>query len=276
MNASEQTFNSAIYSGKVRHRRFSPKHHAFEYQVFMPWLDLDEIDELFKLCRFWSAEKFNLASFCRRDFADKPDINLKQRIISIAEKESGALTTDKANKIDKVFLLANLRYFGFSFNPISTYYCYNRQQQLICTVAEVTNTPWHERHFYTIPNPQPSAQKVAHRFKKDFHVSPFLDMDYTYHWYSNAPDKKLYIHMENYQQGDKVFDASLSMQREALTPATLDKKILAFPFMSLKVVAGIYWQALKLYLKKVPIYDHPKNNTLDIHSTVNRQEPYHE
>jgi len=247
---NDVSLHSALYTGTVRHRRFSPRAHAFQYNIFMPYLDLDEVEHIFKQSRFCSLEKFNLASMRRQDFSIDDGFSLKQSIINIATNTLGKLP------IQSVRLLSNLRYFGIQFNPISTYYCFDAQENLLCTVAEVTNTPWFERHHYVIPNG--GEERVSqHIFPKDFHVSPFMDMDMHYKWKSNSPEEKLFIHMENLSGEEKVFDATMTLNRQPLSATALDKKILAYPFMSLKVVTSIYWQALKLYLKKTPLYDHP-------------------
>jgi DUF1365 family protein len=245
--------HSAIYTGFVRHRRFSPKSHEFKYNVFMPFIDLDELDTVFRKSFFWSVSKKNLASLQRRDFFGDTKLSIKDSIIQLVHRQAGILP------IHRVCLLANLRYFGHAFNPISTYYCYDRDEKLLCIVAEVTNTPWKEKHCYVIANHSPDKKQLSARFNKDFHVSPFLPMDMSYRWQSNTPGDDLYIHMQNYgSDHQKIFDATLILKAQQVTPQQLDLMILKYPFMTLQVVFGIYWQALKLFMKGMHVYSHPE------------------
>jgi DUF1365 family protein len=245
---------SAIYSGIVQHRRFSPKAHDFKYKVFMPFIDLDELDTIFLKSLFWSVTKNNLASLKRRDFFGDKEKSIKDSIISCAQQKLGKLP------IRRVCLLANLRYFGHSFNPISTYYCYDKDDTLLCIVAEVTNTPWKEKHCYVIPNLTPDKKQLSAHFSKDFHVSPFLPMEMSYRWQSNVPGEKLYIHMQNFSSinSEKIFDATIILYSKEITPRTLDAMILKYPFMTLQVVLGIYWQAFRIFMKGMHFYSHPE------------------
>ena len=251
---------SAIYQGWVRHRRYHPKQHQLRYRVFMLLLDLAELDSVFNGTRFWSTKQWALARFQREDFFGDPKLPLDVAVRRHVEKKTGHYPTGP------IRLLANLRYFGFIMNPISCYYCFDEEEQLQYIVAEVNNTPWDERHAYVLEcEPSKPTQRI--NFNKVFHVSPFNPMDIRYHWRSSLPDESLSIHMQNWRDLEKTgdeqleFDATLSLQRQEMTATRLNKLIWQYPIMTLKVVMGIYWQALKLFVKGVPVYQHPKNTT---------------
>lgn len=245
---------SRIYEGVLRHRRVSPRLHDFRYQVAMVYLCLDEVRELLGKQRFWSASGRALAEFRRSDYLGDPDIPLEDEVRRRILEETGAQQTGP------IYLLANLRYFGYVMNPIACYYCFNDDEtRLEYVVADVNNTPWDERHSYVLAGPESGAWlKTA--FDKEFHVSPFNPMEMRYNWRSNTPSKRLVLHMENTAQGEKVFDATLSMSAKPMTATNMHKMLMRYPLMTAKVAMAIYWQALRLYLKGVPIYSHPKNN----------------
>ncbi len=242
---------SAIYTGMVRHQRFSPKQHSFIYTVFMLYLDLDEIPTLFDKTPFWSARRWALARFKREDYlAGNPD--LKTEVLNQVEAQTGQRPEGA------VCLLTNLRYFGYLINPISIYYCFDEQERLQAMLAEVTNTPWGERVSYVLPcEPDKKTQKIV--FEKSMHVSPFHPMDMQYKWLSNKPNKKLALHLANMQADECVFDATLALKREPLTPSRLLKILIRFPFMTVKVAVAIHWQAVRLFFKAVPLHPHPKS-----------------
>lgn len=252
---------SCIYTGQVRHRRFSPTSHQFQYSLFMMYVDLDELPTLFDRRWLWSSRRFSLAWFRRKDHYGKPGVKLSESIRQLVQKETGERPKGP------IRLLTHFRYFGFCFNPVSFYYCFNEQDNRVETiVAEVNNTPWNEQHCYVLTDKtnQGNGRNKRYRFDKDFHVSPFMQMDIKYDWRFVEPDERLNVHMENRQKdsdgNSKVFDATLVMKRQPITGFNLGKTLISFPFMTGKVIGGIYYQALKLWLKKTPFYSHPKHN----------------
>ena len=246
---------SRLYTGTLRHRRFMPRAHSFEYKVFMPYLCLDELPHLFDNTPFWSARGRALAEFRRSDFLGDPEIPLIDAVRDRIREETG-------NEHEgPIYLLANLRYFGKAMNPIACYYCFNADEtRLDYLVAEVTNTPWDQRHSYVLEGPE-AGEHLKRRFGKAMHVSPFNPMDMAYQWNSTTPAEKLALHLENHDERGKVFDATLAMTAQPLDSRSLNRHLWRYPFMSIKVGLAIYWQALKLYLKGVPLYAHPDSQT---------------
>jgi DUF1365 family protein len=246
---------SAIYVGELRHRRFIPKQHAFGYRLHMLYLDLDELEHAFDGRWLWSVERPNWASFRRSDYLGDPAVPLREAVLERVEAALGERPTGP------VRVLTQLRYLGFCFNPVTFYYCFDATAQRVeAIVAEITNTPWNERHAYVLGREAASiaANGTARwQFDKDFHVSPFLSMDHRYDWRFSVPGRWLLVHMENFRDGERWFDASLTMRRRELDERSLARTLLRHPFMTGKVAVAIYWQAAQLWLRRVGFHPHP-------------------
>ncbi len=247
---------SCIYEGHVRHRRFQPVANYFRYRVFFMFLDLSELPTLFKDRLFWSADRVNLAYFRRRDHLGDPHVPLEEAVRTLVTEKTGTRPDGP------IRLLTHLRYFGYCFNPASFYYCYDPSGERVdAVVVQIHNTPWGEEHSYVLDkahNEHPRSRFKRFQFAKAFHVSPFLPMDLWYDWRLTEPGETLNVHFQDYYHGEKIFDATLTLARREITPQALTRVLLSYPPMTLKVIAMIYWQALRLWLKGAKFYVHPK------------------
>ena len=245
--------HSALYEGTVRHRRFAPAAHSFSYTLFMAYLDLAELDEVFRGRWLWSASRPALARFRREDHLGDPAVPLDRSVRDLVERKTGRRPEGP------IRLLTHLAYYGWCFNPVSFFYCFDRaDREAEFIVSEVSNTPWLERHCYVHERRASPGGVLRARMKKEFHVSPFMDMEQEYAWSFRDPAARLTAHMENFEKGAKLFDATMTLERRERTGPALASALARWPFMTLKVVGAIHWQALKLWAKNVPVFTHPR------------------
>lgn len=248
---------SAIYTGQVFHSRRSPSPHAFNYSVFMMFLNLDELPTLFDHCSLWSYQRRNLAWFNRADYYGNPATPLKTSIAELVFNATGK------RPLGAICMLTNVRYFGYCFNPVTFYYCFTPDgKTLEAMVSHITNTPWGEDYAYVHDFTEATAHTLCNsaqfRFEKNFHVSPFMSMDIEYDWSFSMLENAIQIHMKDLQHGKEIFHATLDLQRIEITPSRLNRLLISYPFMTVKIITAIYWNALLLKLKRVPFYSHPK------------------
>ncbi|HUA44516.1 MAG TPA: DUF1365 domain-containing protein [Solirubrobacteraceae bacterium] len=238
---------SAIYEGTIRHRRFAACSHEFSHRVALVYLDLDELDGL--LGGRLVTHRPGLIRFRRADYLGSPSVGLADAVRTRVERRTGRLPTGP------IRLLTQLRTLGHCFNPVSFYYCFTPREQLDAVVAEVTSTPWGERHAYVLTRAG-EGSVLAGSFEKTLHVSPFMAMEQRYRWHVAAPGATLSVHIESHEHERPVFDATLALRRSPLTGGRLARVTARYP--TLRVLALIYGHALALKLKGVPVHSRPK------------------
>ncbi|QIL89001.1 DUF1365 family protein [Microbulbifer sp. SH-1] len=246
---------SGIYTGWIQHRRFAPRNHSFRYRGFMVYAFLDELPLILAQTALWSESRWAPAQYRREDFFGNPDVPLDQAVRDRVEEEGGCRPEGP------IAFLANWRYFGYNMNPISIYYCFDRTGSAVeALLVDVHNTPWNERHGYVLALGERNRNRVQKTcFQKTLHVSPFMPLDQVYLWRSTTPGDRLTVSIRSIEAGNCVFDACMSLAREEITASVLRNKLIQFPLFTVKVISAIYWQALKLFVKRVPLFSHPGN-----------------
>jgi uncharacterized protein len=245
---------SAVYEGTVTHCRHAPHAHAFTYRMAQLFLDLDELETVFRGRWLWSVNHHNLAEWRRSDYLSPHHLPLAQAVRHLVARERGHAPTGP------IRLLTHVRYGGYIFNPVSFYYCYEADgESLDCIVAEITNTPWGERHAYVLPVASAVARghALGWQFDKTFHVSPFMPMQRRYAWDFTPPSEELRVHMSVLDNEQPEFDATLALRRRTLDGTSLARILWRYPLMTMQVMGAIHWQALRLWVKGNPVYNHP-------------------
>ncbi|WP_288902810.1 DUF1365 domain-containing protein [uncultured Sneathiella sp.] len=245
---------SALYNGMVTHRRLNPVGHHLNYRIFYLLIDLDELANLGRCIPFLSVNKRNLVSFFTKDFGNGTSTDLKARVLAQLKLQG----IDE--EIASVRLLCIPRIFGYAFNPLSTYYCYDTEDTLIALVYEVSNT-FGERHSYILPAGSANSKGLMkHSCPKELYVSPFMPMDCRYEFSILPPGESIALSIRQFHDDKPIMNASFIGQLSPLNRRTLGLAILKFPFNSLKVMAGIHWEALKLWLKGMKLVPRPDAN----------------
>ena len=229
-----------VYEGTVRHRRHEPVRHELRYPIALLFVDLDELPGELDRHPLWSTRRPALGWFRRADYL-----------------AAGAVR-ELAQTSGPVRLLTHARTYGHCFNPVSFYYCYDAAGERVrAVVAEVTNTPWGERHTYVLRRGA-GGRVMEDELAKTFHVSPFMGMDHRYHWRVVEPDDELIVHIDSMRAGRRAFDATLTLQRRPLDRRMLSRLLWRYPAATLVAGARIYGHALRLRLKGAPTFPHPE------------------
>lgn len=242
---------SALYVGSVRHRRFAPRPHRLHYPLFMLYADLGELDRLFAGSLLASTRRPAPLWLRRADHFGAPDRPWDEVVRDAAAERLGRRSEGP------VRLLTHPRTLGFRMNPISLFYLFDRAGRLDAVLAEVTNTPWDERHLYAVDARQRRGRAVEARTPKQMHVSPFLPMDLTYRWLLTPPGASLALHLETWRGEAKLLDATLRLERRPLDARNLRRTALAHPAMTMRVWLWIYLHAAALWWRRFPFHPHP-------------------
>lgn len=244
-------FQSALFPGHVMHARLRPKVHKLAYKIYSLLLDLDELEALDRKLKLFSVNRFNLFSFCEKDRGDGSTTPLRSQV---EEAMRGAGVEPDGGAIR---LLTMPRIVGWAFNPLTEFFCYNRSEQLVAILWEVDNT-FHQRHGYMIPVDATQNGSIVQSCDKAFYVSPFMDMKLRYEFEVLPPSDTLTIRINSFDDEGLLMTARHLARRVELTDAALLRAFFAIPFLTLRVVGGIHWEALKIWLKGIKLRKRPQ------------------
>jgi len=236
--------NSKIYTGKVIHKRFKPKEHYFKYNVFSLLIDLNELEEINKYIKFFSYNKFNIISFYDKDHGDRDGSSIKLWVKKNL-RNIGIMTEDV-----RIKLLCYPRIFGYVFNPLSTYFIYNKHSELISIFYEVKNT-FGEQHTYIFK--AHDEKTVQNKCKKKFYVSPFIEMDCEYHFKTLNPREQLSVVINQNDKDGKLLFASQDGISKDFNNKNLILSYLTHPLMTFKIIGAIHYEAFKLWAKRIKL-----------------------
>ena len=262
--------NSCLYKARVMHNRLAPKVNRFHYNVFMFYLDLNEIDLLHKRMKFMSRNRFNLFNFRDKDHLQLPrgnpdgSKNVRQHITDYLQTQGVMIGTGR------IMVLTNLCTLGYQFNPVTFYFCYDEENRPICSIVEVCNTFLEMKPYFLGADTNENSHFKLNT-TKFFYVSPFTDMDTNFDFDLEIPGEKLQIRIDDFdKEGKRFFISTLSGSKKPLTDANLLIYFFSFPLITIKVISMIHWQAFKLWLKKLPF--HKKDDARELQKEVYR--PY--
>ena len=244
------TFQSSLYTGTVMHRRTRPKKHRLTYRVFATLLDLDELQRIDNEVTGFGYNRLSLLSFYDRDHGPGTGEPLRPWVEKILDEAGLSIHGGP------IRLLCYPRMLGYAFNPLSNYFCYAPDGQLVAVLHEVSNT-FGQRHCYLFDTRSDDGL-VRHSVKKCFYVSPFIDMDMTYNFRIRPPADSVTVAIHETDDNGAILFASFAGARKPLTRWSMVKAFCSYPLMTLKVIGGIHWEAFKLWRKGVPLVRRPK------------------
>jgi DUF1365 family protein len=255
--------NSVLYKCNIMHHRLEPRKHSFNYDVFMFYLDIEELDLLKKKLWLFSKNAFNAFSFHDKDHLG---VNTENKTDSLRTKINAFLQEKGINiGTGRIMLLSNLRTMGYVFNPVSFYFCYNDKNILECAVVEVCNT-FKEIKLYFIGKENIDGTTCHLNTEKYFYVSPFIDLDTSFDFNLEVPAEKLKIKIDDYKNGKRFFLSALTGTKKSLNNLNLLWYTLRFPFITLQIIVLIHWHALLLWIKKIPF--HKKDANMNLQKNV--------